>query len=107
MRSMLLVQAVVVGLAFLLGSPLALGDAPESPEMAARREEMKRRTRRIIYNNDGCDIYPSAANTRAGFPAQRMHAVPDSQVDSVFYCTGATVDSQPSSPSGSLSPSRR
>jgi len=64
---------------------------PESAEMAAQRQQMKFRRRRLIYNNDGCDIYPDAASTPEGFLSQRMEAVPGSQVDSVFYCTGATV----------------
>gem|GEM_PF-601542 len=80
-------------LAVVLGASSARlrAAAAESKEMAAVREQMQQRPRRIIYNNDGCDVYAPAADTPSGFLAQRMQAVPGSQVDSVFYCTGATV----------------
>ena len=63
----------------------------ESAELAAQREKMQHRQRRLIYNNDSGDIYAAAANTVDGFYAQRMNATIDSKIDTVFYCTGATV----------------
>ena len=63
----------------------------ETREMARMRRAMTQRRRRIIYNNDSGDIYPASANTADGFLAVRMTPVLDTQVDSVFYCTGATV----------------
>lgn len=63
----------------------------ESTSFAARRQELTQRPRRIIYNNDDCDVFPAGADTPKGFLSQRMNAVLNSQVDSVFYCTGATT----------------
>jgi len=63
----------------------------ESGAMGKVRHEMKWRTRRIIYNNDSCDVMVAGANTPDGFLAVRMKPTLDTQVDSVFYCTGATT----------------
>lgn len=49
------------------------------------------RKRRIIMNNDGNDVYHVTAEdpqTVAEFLARRTTALADSQVDSIFYCTG-------------------
>jgi len=83
--------ALLFAITFVLCGCVAAGERGESEALARKRQELKHRRRRIIYNNDGCDIFPSDAKTPEGFLAQRMEAVPDSQVDSVFYCTGATV----------------
>jgi len=64
---------------------------PESAEFAAQRVERTQRERCAIYNNDGCDIFGVGADTPEGFLAQRMNATLGSQVDTVYYCTGATV----------------
>jgi len=73
------------------GSSAASAPSPESAEMARMRETAKNRRRRLIYNNDSGDIYAAGANTPDGFLAVRMKPVLDTQVDSVFYCTGATT----------------
>ncbi len=52
---------------------------------------MKSRQRRIIYDNDGGDVFAKGADTPDGFLAVRMKPVLDTQVDSVFYCTGAAT----------------
>ncbi|MFH0964038.1 MAG: family 10 glycosylhydrolase [Planctomycetota bacterium] len=67
------------------------GQSPESESFAKQRQQLKHRQRRIIYNNDGGDIYAAGANTPEGFLAVRMKPTLDTQVDSVFYCTGATT----------------
>ncbi len=72
-------------------APVMATEPHESAELAAQREKMKQRQRRLVYNNDSGDIYPAEANTVEGFYAQRMNATIGTQVDSVFYCTGATV----------------
>ena len=75
----------------------------ESTEMAAMRKEMKRRQRRLIYNDDGCGPIwaKDGGNTAERFlngPHSRMSALPGTQVDSVFICSGAThVLNHPSS----------
>ena len=86
--------ALVVRLALalvVLSGEMAMAGPAESPELAAQRQEMKTRKRCLIYNNDSGDIYPTGANTPDGFLAVRMKPVLDTQVDSVFYCTGATT----------------
>ena len=40
---------------------------------------------------DGCDALAAGANTVVGFLSKRMSATIGTQVDSVFYCTGATT----------------
>lgn len=72
-------------------------------EMRQLREEAKNRDRTLIYNNDGNDTYVPYANypgpfdastvadeeiTIENFLSKRMTGLEDSQVDSVFYCTG-------------------
>jgi len=70
---------------------LAASEVRESAELTVQRERMKNRGRRIIYNNDGGDAFVAAANTPAGLLAVRMKPTLDTQVDSVFYCTGAAT----------------
>ena len=77
-------------LSVVLAAAVAASAAPESQEMAAKREQAKSRKRRIIYNNDGCDVFTNARTPEA-FLSNRMTAVPGTQVDTVFYCTGATL----------------
>lgn len=72
-------------------------------EMRQAREAAKNRERTLIYNNDGNDTYVPYANypgpfdastvaaeeiTVENFLSKRMTGLEDSQVDSVFYCTG-------------------
>ena len=74
-----------------LALPVMAAEPHETPDLAGQREKMKGRRRRLIYNNDSGDIYAAEANTVEGFYAQRMNAVIGTQVDCVYYCTGATV----------------
>ena len=65
-------------------------------EVKEMRETMKNRRRRVMYNDDGCGpIWENdGGNTPDRFlfgPLSRMGAVPDTQVDSVFICSGATT----------------
>ncbi len=48
------------------------------------------KNRRIIYNNDGNDIFLPGADTPEGFLSKRFSSIPGTQIDSVFYCTGVT-----------------
>ena len=91
MRLEILLFALLAGFAVLSVSAHAGAEAPESPELAAQREAMKRRPRRIIVNNDGGDIFAADATTPDSFLAVRLKPMLDTQVDSVFYCTGATT----------------
>ena len=65
--------------------------ANESSEMAELRKKAKERRRRLIYNNDGNDIFNSRHATPESFLAKRIVPALDTQVDSIFYCTGATT----------------
>lgn len=75
----------------LATSRLDAAEEKESVQLAKQRAEMKNRQRRIIYNNDGYEMSEAGANTPEGFLALRMKATLDTQVDSVFYCTGAAT----------------
>lgn len=93
-RSFIKASAVLVGAS--LGASGGIGQtAPtswdEPQELARVREQAKRKRRRIIYNNDGCDIFSEGAGTPEGFLAARFEHALDTQVDSIFYCTGATT----------------
>ena len=91
MRPGLLLPALVVGFVALSVVECAGAQGPEGPQLAAQRREMKHRRRRVIYNNDGGDGLGGDVTTPDKFLARRMKATLDTQVDSVFYCTGATT----------------
>ena len=63
----------------------------ESAELARMREEAKGRRRRLIYNNDGNDMSRKRHATPEEFLAQRIVPALNTQVDSIFYCTGGTT----------------
>ena len=68
-RGMPLSIGVVALVMALFAGALPAAETRESAELAAQRKEMKHRERRIIYNNDGCDIFPDEARTPKGFLA--------------------------------------
>ena len=61
----------------------------EPAALAAERERRKWRRRRLIMNNDGCDAMVAGADTLEGFLSQQDRPILNSQVDSMFYCTGS------------------
>ena len=63
-------------------SVVASAAPPESAELAALREQMRNRKRRVIYNNDGCDVFKDAATPEA-FLSNRMTSVTGPQGDYV------------------------
>lgn len=68
-------------------------DAPKGSvdkNILEARKKIRRRTRRIIMNNDGNDasIAPGKAVSPELFLSKRTTALIDSQVDSIFYCDG-------------------
>jgi hypothetical protein len=78
------------------GPPLAYpadgaASGRESAEMARLRQEAKGRRRRLIYNNDGNDMSLKRHATPQEFLAQRINPALNTQVDSIFYCTGGTT----------------
>ena len=64
---------------------------PDS-DMLEARKKARRRTRRIIMNNDGNDARwnESKPVTPELFLSKRTQGLVDSQVDAIFYCTGVT-----------------
>ena len=72
--------AAILALAFA-GAGMTLAERPARKlsleELRQQRSELARRQRRIIMNNDGCDVlyFPkSAAGHRGEFPGQTHHA---------------------------------
>ena len=55
------------------------------------RKEAKGRRRRLIYNNDGNDLFLKPHENPESFLAERIIPALNTQVDSVFYCTGVTT----------------
>ena len=69
------------------------------------REKAAWRQRRIILNNDGCDVCKSSRRHRddnivpapdspEAFWARRCTGLEGSQVDSIFYCTSGNFNQQ-------------
>lgn len=61
-------------------------------EIRAQRRELLEKPRRLIFNNDGCDVlYEMEGGTKEAFLAARSNGLVDTQVDAVFYtptCSG-------------------
>ena len=62
-------------------------DASESAALGDARRKAVRRRRRIIFNNDGDDIWAKGADTTGKFLAARHTPLLGTQVDSIYYCT--------------------
>jgi len=55
-----------------------------------QRRQLRHKTRRVIFNNDGCDCLYFPKNldiTEENFLLQRTSPLVDTHVDSIFYCT--------------------
>lgn len=73
-----------------LGAGWAHGErvlASESDSLSAARRMAACRRRRVIFNNDGDDIWAKGADTREKFLAVRHTPLLNTHVDSIFYCT--------------------
>jgi hypothetical protein len=57
-------------------------------KMKRARKAAAQRQRRIIYNDDGCNV--EMYDTPEKFLSLRLRQVVNTQVDSVFHCTGVT-----------------
>lgn len=68
--------------AALSGGPALLGASKD-----ARRKKLAHRRRRIIFNDDGDDVWNPRAKTPEGFLGVRLCHMVDTQVDTLFYCT--------------------
>ncbi|MBC8353707.1 MAG: hypothetical protein H8E66_17045 [Planctomycetes bacterium] len=60
---------------------------PESVARAKVRRNAAHRRRRIIFNNDGDDIWAAGADTTESFLAARHTPLVGTHVDSIHYCT--------------------
>ena len=61
-------------------------DRPDLGDMKQARSQAAHRPRRIIYNDDGCHGGPRG--TPEGLISSRVKQVVETQVDSIYYCTG-------------------
>jgi hypothetical protein len=62
-------------------------EATEVAALDAARRDAGRIRRRVIFNNDGDDIWAEGADTREKFLASRHTPLLGTNVDSIFYCT--------------------
>ena len=62
--------------------PILLGSEPESA-----RKRLAHRRRRIIFNDDGDDIWNPRSSTPEGFISVRIRHMLDTQADTLFYST--------------------
>ena len=85
---MIVLPAVTVICLLLLtvASAMAEVDRPDLGEMKEARKRAARRPRRVIYNDDGDDVRPY--KTPEELISLRVKQVADTQVDSIYYCTG-------------------
>jgi hypothetical protein len=61
--------------------------ASETEALRAARQQAASRMRRVIFNNDGDDIWAKGADTREKFLAVRHTPLLGTHVDSIYYCT--------------------
>lgn len=73
-----------LGVGWNLGVPL---QAIERAALDVARKQAAWRRRRIIFNNDGDDIWGKGADTVEKFLAVRHTPLLGTQVDSIYYCT--------------------
>jgi hypothetical protein len=58
-----------------------------SATLAEARQQAAMRRRRVIFNNDGDDIWAKGADTTDKFLAVRHTPLLNTHVDSIYYCT--------------------
>ncbi|MEO1997133.1 MAG: hypothetical protein ABGZ17_17840 [Planctomycetaceae bacterium] len=68
-------------------SGCAAVQASEADALQAARRQAVNRRRRVIYNNDGDDIWTSGADTQQKFLNVRHTPLLNTHVDSISYCT--------------------
>ncbi len=73
-----------LGVGWSQGTPI---QGAERLALDAARKQAAHRRRRIIYNNDGDDIWAKGADTVEKFLAVRHAPLLGTQVDSIYYCT--------------------
>jgi hypothetical protein len=73
----------LLGIASVAASSRGIG-AQQAP---TDREGLARRKRRIIFNDDGDDVWHPSASTPEGFVRVRLAHMLGTQADTLFYCT--------------------
>lgn len=76
--------SVATGFGAASSAPLI---AAEKQALAEARRQLVKRRRRVIYNNDGDDIWAKGADTVEKFLDVRHSPLLGTQVDSIYYCT--------------------
>jgi len=76
--------SAALGVGWTQGAPIEAG---ERAALDAARKQAAHRRRRIIFNNDGDDIWAKGADTVEKFLALRHEPLLGTQVDSIYYCT--------------------
>ena len=86
LKRMTVLSSAAICLLFTAVSTAEDTKRPDLGDMKQAREQAAHRPRRIIYNDDGC--HGGARGTPEGLIALRVRQVIDTQVDSIYYCTG-------------------
>ncbi len=73
-----------LGAGWLQGGPLR---ADEKSALHAARRQAAHRQRRMIYNNDGDDIWAAGVDSKEKFWDIRHVPLLGTQIDSIYYCT--------------------
>ncbi|MDA0661104.1 MAG: hypothetical protein O3C60_20065 [Planctomycetota bacterium] len=84
-RREMLVGASAVMLAAVAAPSSRASDL--DPSLGAARRQAAHRRRRVVYNNDGDDIWTPGVHTIDDFLADRHEPLLGSHVDSIHYCT--------------------
>ena len=73
----------------LLGTVFFAAASHDVParQTPAKRKDLARRKRRIIFNDDGDDVWHPNASTPEGFVSVRLKHMLGTQADTLFYCT--------------------
>ena len=85
-KGMLFLATAMIGPLFIVAIAAAEIERPDLGDMKQARKQAAHRPRRIIYNDDGNDVKPYA--TPEELISIRVRQVANTQVDSIYYCTG-------------------
>lgn len=80
-------REMLIGLAVGRAAGWLSATAEEAASLSEARQRAVRRRRRVIFNNDGDDIWAKGADTRDKFLKLRHTPLLGTHVDSIYYCT--------------------
>ena len=81
-----LLSTAVVAVLFVVTAAVAEVERPDLGDMKDARKKAAQRPRRILVNDDGCDVRPYT--TPEELLALRVRQLANTQVDTICYCTG-------------------